>query len=106
MDTESRTNADSTEIEASGVSNSTDSVFSTQDDDTRILLKWGAIITAIVVVTCFTTTSLLKVLGIISASWLWVLAAAGISSVVTGIVVLLAAVLLAAAFVNAIQGIG
>lgn len=106
MDTESRTNADSTEIEASGVSNSTDSVFSTQDDDTRILLKWGAIITAIVVVTCFTTTSLLKVIGLVPASWLYVMAAAGISSVVTGIVVLLAAVLLAAAFVNAIQGIG
>jgi hypothetical protein len=106
MDTESRTNADSTEIEASGVSNSTDSVFSTQDDDTRILLKWGAIITAIVVVTCFTTTSLLKVIGLVSASWLWVMAAAGVSSVITLIVLLLIAVFFVAAFINAIRGIG
>lgn len=95
MSTESRTNTDST-----------NEAFSAQDGDTRMLLKWSVIVAAVVVITCFATTSLLKVLGIISASWLWVLAAAGISSVVTGIVVLLAAVLLAAAFVNAIQGIG
>jgi hypothetical protein len=84
----------------------TDGAFNAQDSDKRTLFRWGAVIAAVVVVTCFAATSLLKVLGIISASWLWVLAAAGISSVVTGIVVLLAAVLLAAAFVNAIQGIG
>lgn len=64
MSTESRTNTDST-----------NEAFSAQDGDTRMLLKWGAIITAIVVVTCFTTTSLLKVVGLISASWLWVMAA-------------------------------
>lgn len=85
---------------------STEDTFGAQDNDRRILFKWSAIIAAIVVITCFTTTSLLKAIGLVSASWLWVLAAAGISSVVTGIVVLLAAVLLAAAFVNAIQGIG
>lgn len=93
-----------TEFESN--TDNTEDTFSAQDDDKRILFKWGVIVAAVVVITCFATTSLLKVLGIISASWLWVLAAAGISSVVTGIVVLLAAVLLAAAFVNAIQGIG
>ena len=91
MSTEYRTNTDST-----------NEVFSAQDGDTRMLLKWSAIIAVIVVVTCFTTTSLLKVVGLISASWLWVMAAAGISSVITGTVV----VFLAAAFINAIRGIG
>lgn len=95
MSTESRTNTDST-----------NEAFSTQDDDTRILLKWGAIITAIVVVTCFTTTSLLKVIGLVSASWLWVMAAAGVSSVITLIVVLLIAAFFVASFINAIRGIG
>ena len=71
-----------------------------------MLLKWSAIIAVIVVVTCFTTTSLLKVVGLISASWLWVMAAAGISSVITGTVVVLSVVFLAAAFINAIRGIG
>ena len=95
MSTESRTNTDST-----------NEAFSTQDDDTRILLKWGAIITAIGVVTCFTTTSLLKVIGLVSASWLWVMAAAGVSSVITLIVVLLIAAFFVASFINAIRGIG
>lgn len=94
----------STEFESN--TDNTENTFSAQDDGTRIFSRCGAIVAAVVVITCFAATSLLKVLGIISASWLWVLAAAGISSVVTGIVVLLAAVLLAAAFVNAIQGIG
>ena len=95
MSTESRTNTDST-----------NEAFSAQDGDTRMLLKWSAIIAVIVVVTCLGTTSLLKVLGLISASWLWVLAVTGVSSVITGIVVLLVAVLFTAAFINAIRGIG
>ena len=95
MSTESRTNTDST-----------NEAFSAQDGDTRMLLKWSAIIAVIVVVTCFTTTSLLKVVGLISASWLWVMAAAGISSVITGTVVVLSVVFLAAAFVNSIMSIG
>ena len=95
MSTESRTNTDST-----------NEAFSAQDGDTRMLLKWGAIIAVIVVVTCFTTTSLLKAIGLVSASWLWVLAAAGVSSVITLMVLLLIAVFFVAAFVNAIRGIG
>lgn len=95
MSTEFETNTDNTE-----------DTFSAQDDDKRILFKWSAIIAAVVVLTCFITTSLLKVLGLISASWLWVLAAAGISSVATGLVVLLVVVVLATAFINAIRSIG
>ena len=95
MSTESRTNTDST-----------NEAFSAQDGDTRMLLKWSAIIEVIVVVTCFTTTSLLKVVGLISASWLWVMAAAGISSVITGTVVVLVIVVLTTAFINAIRGLG
>lgn len=95
MSTESRTNTDST-----------NEAFSAQDGDTRMLFKWSAIIAAVVVVTCFTTTSLLKVIGVISASWLWVLASAGVSSVITLMVLLLIAVFFAAAFINAIRGIG
>ena len=95
MSTESRTNTDST-----------NEAFSAQDGDTRMLLKWSAIIAVIVVVTCFTTTSLLKVVGLISASWLWVMAAAGVSSVITLIVVLLIVAFFVAYFINAIRGIG
>jgi hypothetical protein len=95
MSTESRTNTDST-----------NEAFSAQDGDTRMLLKWGAIIAVIVVVTCFTTTSLLKAIGLVSASWLWVLAAAGVSSVITLIVVLLIVAFFVASFINAIRGIG
>lgn len=95
MSTESRTNTDST-----------NEAFSAQDGDTRMLLKWSAIITAIVVVTCFTTTSLLKAIGLVSVSWLWVMAAAGVSSFITLIVVLLIAAFFVAAFINAIRGIG
>ena len=95
MSTESRTNTDST-----------NEAFSAQDGDTRMLLKWSAIIAVIVVITCFTTTSLLKAIGLVSASWLWVLAAAGVSSVITLMVLLLIAVFFAAAFVNAIKSIG
>lgn len=96
----------STEFETAGDNSSTDDAFNPQNGDTRILLKWSAIITAIVVVTCFTTTSLLKAIGLVSASWLWVMAAAGVSSVITLIVVLLIAVFFVAAFINAIRGIG
>lgn len=96
----------STEFETAGDNNSKDSTFGVQNDDTKILLKWGAIIAAIVVITCFTTTSLLKAIGLVSASWLWVLAATGVSSVITLIVVLLIAMVFVAAFVNAIRGIG
>lgn len=95
MSTEFETNTDNTE-----------DTFSAQDDDKRILFKWSAIIAAVVVLTCFITTSLLKVLGLISASWLWVLAVAGISSVAMGLVVLLVVVVLATAFINAIRSIG
>lgn len=95
MSTESRTNTDST-----------NEAFSAQDGDTRMLLKWGAIIAVIVVVTCFTTTSLLKAIGLVSASWLWVMAAAGVSSVITLIVVLLIVAFFVASFINAIRGIG
>lgn len=84
----------------------TDDAFGAQDSDKRILLRWGAIVAAIVVMTCLATTSLLKVLGLISASWLWVAVAAGISSIITGLVVLLSVAVLAATFVNAIRGIG
>lgn len=94
----------STEFEAN--MGSTEDTFGAQDNDRRILFKWSAIIAAVVILTCLGTTSLLKAIGLVSASWLWVMAAAGISSVVTGIVVLLAAVLLAAAFVNSIMSIG
>lgn len=95
MSTESRTNTDST-----------NEAFSAQDGDTRMLFKWSVIIAVIVVVTCFTTTSLLKVIGLVPASWLYVMAAAGVSSVVTLIVLLLIAVFFVAAFINAIRGIG
>ena len=94
----------STEFESN--TDNTEDTFSAQDDDKRILFKWGVIVATVVVITCFATTSLLKVLGIISASWLWVLASTGVSSVITGIVVLLVAVLFTAAFINAIRGIG
>ena len=96
----------STEFETAGDNNSTDDAFNPQDGDTRMLLKWGAIIAVIVVITCFTTTSLLKAIGLVSASWLWVMAAAGISSVITGTVVVLSVVFFAAAFVNSIMSIG
>lgn len=95
MSTESRTNTDST-----------NEAFSAQDVDTRMLLKWSAIIAVIVVITCFTTTSLLKAIGLVSASWLWVMAAAGVSSVITLIVVLLIVAFFVASFINAIRGIG
>ena len=84
----------------------TDGAFNAQDSDKRTLFRWGAVIAAVVVVTCFAATSLLKVLGVISASWLWVMAAAMIASVTTGLVVLLAAVFLTAAFVSSIMSIG
>ena len=93
-----------TEFEAN--MGSTEGTFGAQDDDTRILLKWGAIVAAVVVITCFATTALLKVIGLISASWIWVMAAAGISSVVTGMVVLMFVVLFAAAFISTIRSIG
>lgn len=96
----------STEFETTGDDNSKDSTFGVQDDDTKILLKWSAIVVTIVVVTSFAATSLLKVIGLVSASWLWVLAAAGVSSVITLMVLLLIAVFFAAAFVNAIKSIG
>lgn len=96
----------STEFESASDNSSTDSAFDAQDGDTKIRLKWGAIITAVVVITCFTTTSLLKAIGLVSASWLYVMAAAGVSSVVTLIVLLLIAVFFAAAFINAIKSIG
>lgn len=85
---------------------STEDTFGAQDNDTRILLKWSAIVVAIVVVTSFATTSLLKVIGLVSASWLYVMASAGVSSVITLMVLLLIAVFFAAAFVNAIKSIG
>lgn len=84
----------------------TEDTFSSQDDDKRALFKWGAVIAAVIVVSCLTTTSLLKVLGVISASWLWVMAAAMIASIATGLVVSLAVVFLAAAFANSIASIG
>ena len=96
----------STEFETAVDDNSTDSISGIQNDDKSLLLKWSAIIAAIVVITCFTTTSLLKAIGLVSASWLWVLAAAGVSSVITLMVLLLIAVFFAAAFVNAIKSIG
>lgn len=96
----------STELETAGDDNSKDSTFGAQDGDTRMLLKWGAIIAVIAVITCFTTTSLLKAIGLVSASWLWVIAAAGVSSVITLIVVLLIAAFFVASFINAIRGIG
>ena len=96
----------STEFETASDNNSTDGVFGVQDGETRMLFKWSAIIAAVVVITCFVATSLLKVIGVISASWLYVMAAAGVSSVVTLIVLLLIAMFFAAAFVNAIRGIG
>ena len=84
----------------------TEDTFSPQSDDKRALFKWAAVIAAVVVVTCFAATSLLKVLGVISASWLWVVAAAMISSIATGLVVSLAVVFLAAAFANSIMSMG
>ena len=80
--------------------------FSLQDDDKRILFKWAAMIASVVVATCLATASLLKVLGIISVPWLWVVAVSAISSAATGLIILLAAVLLAAAFVNSIMNLG
>lgn len=94
----------STEFEAN--MGSTEDTFGAQDNDRRMLFKWSAIIAVIVVVTCFATTALLKVIRLVSASWLWVMAAAGISSVITGTVVVLSVVFLAAAFVNSIMSIG
>lgn len=93
-----------TEFESN--TDNTEDTFSAQDDDKRILFKWGVIVAAVVVITCFATTSLLKAIGLVSASWLWVLAAAGVSSVITLMVLLLIAVFFAAAFVNAIKSIG
>ena len=84
----------------------TEDTFSPQSDGKRILFRWGAVIAAVVVVTCFAATSLLKVLGVISASWLWVMAAAMISSIATGLVVSLAVVFLAAAFANSVMSMG
>jgi hypothetical protein len=84
----------------------TEDTFSSQDEDKRILFKWAAVIAAVVVFTCLGTTSLLKVLGVIAASWLWVVAAAMISSIATGLVVSLAVVFLAAGFVSSIMSIG
>jgi hypothetical protein len=84
----------------------TEDTFSPQSDDKRALFKWAAVIAAVIVVACLTTTSLLKVLGVISASWLWVVAAAMISSIATGLIVSLAVVFLAAAFANSIMSMG
>lgn len=84
----------------------TEDTFSAQDDDKRILFKWSAIIAAVAIFTCLGTTSLLKVLGVISASWLWVMAAAMIASIATGLVVSLAVVFLAAAFANSVMSMG
>ena len=84
----------------------TDGAFNAQDSDKRTLFRWSAVIAAVVVVTCFAATSLLKVLGVISASWLWVMAAAMIASIATGLVVSLAVVFLAAAFANSIMSMG
>lgn len=84
----------------------TEDTFSPQDDDKRFLFKWGAVIAAVIVAVCLVTTSLLKVLGVISASWLWVVAAAMISSIATGLVVSLAVVFLAAAFANSVMSMG
>lgn len=84
----------------------TEDTFSSQDDDKRVLFKWTTVIAAVIVVACFATTSLLKVLGVISASWLWVMAAAMISSIATGLVVSLAVVFLAAAFANSVMSMG
>ena len=94
------------EIVSADFNSITDGAFNAQDDDKRVLFKWTTVIAAVIVVACFATTSLLKVLGVISVSWLWVLAAAVISSVIAGLVVLLAAVFLAAAFVSSIMNIG
>lgn len=84
----------------------TEDTFSSQDDDKRFLFKWTTVIAAVIVVSCLTTTSLLKVLGVISASWLWVMAAAMIASIATGLVVSLAVVFLAAAFANSVMTMG
>ena len=94
----------STEFEAN--MGSTEDTFGAQDNDRRILFKWSAIIAAVVILTCLGTTSLLKAIGLVSASWLWVMAAAGVSSFITLIVVLLIAAFFVAAFINAIRGIG
>lgn len=84
----------------------TEDTFSSQDDDKRVLFKWTTVIAAVIVVACFAATSLLKVLGVISASWLWVMAAAMIASIATGLVVSLAVVFLAAAFANSVMSMG
>lgn len=68
----------STEFESN--TDNTEDTFSSQDDDKRFLFKWTTAIAVVIVVACFVTTSLLKVLGVISVSWLWVVAAAMISS--------------------------
>lgn len=84
----------------------TEDTFSPQSDGKRILFKWTTVIAVVIVVACFATTSLLKVLGVISASWLWVMAAAMIASIATGLVVSLAVVFLAAAFANSVMSMG
>lgn len=84
----------------------TEDTFSPQSDDKRALFKWTIAIAVVIVVVCFATTSLLKVLGVISASWLWVVVAAMIASIATGLVVSLAVVFLAAAFANSIMSMG
>lgn len=84
----------------------TEDTFSPQSDDKRILFKWTIAIAAVIVVVCLVTTSLLKVLGVISASWLWGVVAAMIASIATGLVVSLAVVFLAAAFANSIMSMG
>ena len=84
----------------------TEDTFSSQDDGKRILFKWTIAIAAVIVVACFATTSLLKVLGVILVSWLWVVVAAMIASIATGLVVSLAVVFLAAAFANSIMSMG
>ena len=84
----------------------TEDTFSSQDDGKRFLFKWTTVIAVVIVVACFAATSLLKVLGVISASWLWVMAAAMIASIATGLVVSLAVVFLAAAFANSIMSMG
>lgn len=94
----------STEFESN--TDNTEDTFSSQDDDKRFLFKWTTAIAVVIVVACFVTTSLLKVLGVISVSWLWVVAAAMISSITTGLVVSLAVVFLAAAFANSVMSMG
>lgn len=84
----------------------TEDTFSPQSDGKRILFKWTIAIAVVIAVVCLVTTSLLKVLGVISASWLWLLAAAMIASIATGLVVSLAVMFLAAAFANSVMSMG